>query len=142
MWQPNKAGEYFVDRDPKYFPAILNYFRMLKSGNEAEMRVDNLDASEVKSLVDDIDFYQIQSLKGFGASRLQADLLQSDLLTESGSGASDGPLSRALRTLQSATGRRDHLSPDETTTRDRFIRFVDAENISISTAIPFEWQAV
>ena len=139
MWHPNKAGEYFVDRDPTYFPAILNYFRMLKSGGIAELRVDNLDANEAKSLADEIDFYQIQSLSGWVEN--QANLHQPNQATSSVSIASEGPLFRALRSLQDAAGRRDHLSPNETT-RDRFIRFVDAENISISAAIPFEWQAV
>ena len=142
VWQPNKAGEYFVDRDPQYFPAILNYFRMLKSEGVAELRVDNLDANGAKSLADDIDFYQIQSLTGWVED--QALLHQPGPATAaSGSspGASEGPLFRAYRSLQAAAIRRDHLSPDETT-RDRFVRFVDAENISISAAIPFEWQAV
>jgi hypothetical protein len=137
MWQPNKAGEYFVDRDPKYFPAILNYFRMLKSGGTAELRVDNLGTNESKSLADDIDFYQIHSLAGWAEN--QERLSQPTQAAQPGS--SDGPLFRAHRSLQAADGRRDHLSPDETT-RDRFIRFVGAENISISAAIPFEWQAV
>lgn len=140
MWQPNKSGEYFVDRDPQYFPAILNYFRMLKSGGVAELRVDNLDASRAKSLADDIDFYQIQSLTGWVENHLHQPTTAT--ATGSSAGASDGPLFRALRSFQAdATGRRDHLSPDETT-RDRFVRFVDAENISISAAIPFDWQAV
>ena len=139
MWQPNKSGEYFVDRDPKYFPAILNYFRMLKSGGIAELRVESLDANSFRSLSDDIDFYQIQSLKSWAEHR--ALLQQADPTIESASSPSTGPLFRAYRTLQTEAGRRDHLSPDETT-RDRFIRFVDGENLSISAAIPFEWHAV
>ncbi len=130
MWQPNKSGEYFVDRDPKYFPAILNYFRMLKSGDIAELRVENLDANSYRSLSDDIDFYQIQSLKSWA-----------ERTVESTSSASTAPISPALQIFQTAAGRRYHLSPDETT-RDRFIRFVDGENLSISATIPFEWHAV
>jgi hypothetical protein len=112
---------------------------MLQSGDSAELRVENLDENGAKSLSDDIDFYQIHSLKGWVEH--QAFLRKPSLACNSASGASDGPILRALRSLQVAAGPRDHLSPDETT-RERFIRFVDAENISISTAIPFEWQAV
>jgi hypothetical protein len=70
MRHPNKTREYFVDRDPTYFPAILNYFRVLKSGGITKLRVDNLDANEAKSLADAINFYQIQSLSGWGENHV------------------------------------------------------------------------
>jgi hypothetical protein len=52
-WKPDSDGVYFIDRDPKHFPLILNFLRMGKV-------VGHIDADSMDELEAELDFYQIQ----------------------------------------------------------------------------------
>lgn len=57
--KPDEDGEYFIDRDPKLFPYILNYLR-----NSTEPEWDLLIEKHLfNRFQEEIDFYQIKSLK-------------------------------------------------------------------------------
>ncbi len=46
--------EYFIDRNPKYFDRILDYFRT------GEFSVEGLDETAIKKLTTDFDYFQIK----------------------------------------------------------------------------------
>lgn len=56
-WQPDEDGTYFIDRNPKYFPYILDFFRT------DDISVEELSELEIKKLLDEVDYYQIKVLK-------------------------------------------------------------------------------
>ncbi|KAL9644560.1 hypothetical protein ABK040_009424 [Willaertia magna] len=59
LWKPEpETGEYFIDRDPQYFPLILSYLRKRK------LNLDRIEESEMDEFIDEVDFYQIHSLLG------------------------------------------------------------------------------
>ena len=53
-FKPNKRGEYFIDRNPKYFDIILDYLR----GIEDEEKWSQI--SSKKYFIMELDFYQIK----------------------------------------------------------------------------------
>jgi len=50
-------GSYFIDRNPFYFEIILDYLRTGK------VNLDRLSSEDMLELIEEVDFYQIQSLK-------------------------------------------------------------------------------
>jgi len=50
-------GSYFIDRNPFYFEYIIDYFRTGK------IKLERLSDNEMVELMEEIDFYQIESLK-------------------------------------------------------------------------------
>lgn len=92
--------------------------------------VGELQKHEVMQLVEDIDFYQIESLKAWSIEALN-NCGQNDEISSS-------------TTLQSFSippaPRHRATTPRIDTTR--YIRFIGPDEISISAAIPTEWQAV
>ena len=133
MWQPDEDGEYFVDRDPRFFPSILNYLRMLKSNTNPEFRIGFLNNHEKRSLYEEVDFYQIESLK---QRLMKAFNWQSDSITKrplfDGSPTSINSISEQQNT-------HDQPSPS---LGARIIRLVNETDISITSAVPFEWRLV
>eukprot|EP01118_Nematostelium_gracile_P003163 TRINITY_DN1359_c0_g1_i1.p1 TRINITY_DN1359_c0_g1~~TRINITY_DN1359_c0_g1_i1.p1 ORF type:complete len:254 (+),score=40.83 TRINITY_DN1359_c0_g1_i1:113-763(+) len=55
-WKPNGKGEYFIDRNPKYFFRIIDY---LKTG---KLRMEDLNISEREEFDRELDYYQIPQL--------------------------------------------------------------------------------
>ncbi len=49
------SGEYFIDRNPKYFDHILDYLRT------GEFSTEGLDETALKKLKADFDYFQIES---------------------------------------------------------------------------------
>jgi len=54
--EPGQDGAYFIDRDPKYFPMILNYLRMNVIDTE------DMGDKEKNELLREVEYYQIPSL--------------------------------------------------------------------------------
>jgi len=52
-WKPEADGSFFIDRDPKFFPIILNFLRMGKV-------LPNIDPNSIDELEAELDFYQIK----------------------------------------------------------------------------------
>eukprot|EP01125_Pyxidicula_operculata_P019596 TRINITY_DN7113_c0_g1_i1.p1 TRINITY_DN7113_c0_g1~~TRINITY_DN7113_c0_g1_i1.p1 ORF type:complete len:246 (-),score=42.89 TRINITY_DN7113_c0_g1_i1:17-754(-) len=52
-WKPDEDGEYFIDRDPKYFSRILNFFR------NGELDIDELSNKDIIKLQEDLNYYKI-----------------------------------------------------------------------------------
>jgi len=55
-WEPDEDGQYFIDRNPKMFPYILDYFRGVP------VPFNRLDKYQIEDLRMDADFYCIESL--------------------------------------------------------------------------------
>jgi len=54
--KPDEDGSYFIDRDPKYFPIILNYLR------NNTLDIKEMSHKELRALKEEIEYYQIGSL--------------------------------------------------------------------------------
>jgi len=52
QWRPGDDGVYFVDRNPEFFPIILDFLRLGK--------IKLRDRSLLPDLIEDLDFYQIK----------------------------------------------------------------------------------
>jgi hypothetical protein len=63
QWSPDEEGDFFIDRNPRFFPAILDYLRMLANGKEGMLLVGSITPEEQRLLDDDIEYYMISSLK-------------------------------------------------------------------------------
>lgn len=59
--QPDEDGEYFIDRDAKHFPTILNYLRdpMIQK----TFSFLDYNEKELRELKNEVDYYQIRSLQ-------------------------------------------------------------------------------
>jgi hypothetical protein len=57
--QPDQDGEYYVDRDPAYFPIILNHMR----GVDVKKKLAGLHLWEKSLIQQEVEFYQIESMK-------------------------------------------------------------------------------
>jgi hypothetical protein len=62
-WAEDEDGEFFIDRNPRFFPAILDYLRMLANGKDAVLLVGSISPEEQRLLDDDIEYYLIGSLR-------------------------------------------------------------------------------
>ena len=63
QWTPDEDGVYFIDRNPRFFPAILDYLRMIANGRDGMLLVGSITPEEQRLLDDDIEYYMIGSLK-------------------------------------------------------------------------------
>ena len=63
QWVPDEDGIFFIDRNPRFFPAILDYLRMIANGREGMLLVGTVTPEEQRLLDDDIEYYMIGSLK-------------------------------------------------------------------------------
>jgi len=61
-WKPDEDGFYFIDRNPKHFPVILDYMRTGK------IDLDDYSPKELEKLYEDLDYYQIKHPKPVPAS--------------------------------------------------------------------------
>jgi len=52
-WLPDEDGEYFIDRNPKYFSTILDF---LRSG---KLDLKGFSSDELQRIQEDLDYYQI-----------------------------------------------------------------------------------
>src|SRR4051794_22432917 len=55
--KPDADGEFFLDRNPKHFEMILNFFRTGKM-----MLLDSLSESTIQELIIELNFYQLNDL--------------------------------------------------------------------------------
>jgi BTB/POZ domain len=62
-WNSDGEGEYFIDRNPRFFPAILDYLRMIANKREGVLLVGTVTPEERRLLDDDVEYYCIGSLK-------------------------------------------------------------------------------
>ena len=62
-WVPDEDGTFFVDRNPRFFPALLDYLRMRSCGKEGTLLVGAIDPGEQTLLDADIEYYKIGSLQ-------------------------------------------------------------------------------
>ena len=62
-WAPDEDGEFFIDRNPRFFQAILDYLRMAASGGQPELIVGRIPPEEWILLIDDIEYYMLGRLK-------------------------------------------------------------------------------
>jgi hypothetical protein len=58
---PDDDGQYFIDRNPKYFSIILDHFR----GYKVKSQIDKLSNDEKEMLRVEVDFYNVQSMFEF-----------------------------------------------------------------------------
>jgi len=56
VWNPDEEGCYFVDRNPKNFERLLDYFRT------GDLIIAELSPLDIEKLQRDLDFYQIKHL--------------------------------------------------------------------------------
>uniref|UniRef100_A0A7S0MSW9 Potassium channel tetramerisation-type BTB domain-containing protein n=1 Tax=Cryptomonas curvata TaxID=233186 RepID=A0A7S0MSW9_9CRYP len=63
LWAPDEEGDFFIDRNPRFFPAILDYLRMIANGKEGMLLVGTITPEEQRLLDDDIEYYMISSLR-------------------------------------------------------------------------------
>jgi hypothetical protein len=56
--EPDEDGEYFIDRNPKYFEIILDF---LRKGN---VILHGMSQSELEELVEELHFYRLEELIG------------------------------------------------------------------------------
>uniref|UniRef100_A0A6B2LE84 Potassium channel tetramerisation-type BTB domain-containing protein n=1 Tax=Arcella intermedia TaxID=1963864 RepID=A0A6B2LE84_9EUKA len=53
-WQPDQDGEYYIDRDPAYFPKLITYMRT------GLLPTSGLDSQEEQNLLQmELDYYQL-----------------------------------------------------------------------------------
>jgi len=53
---PDDNGEFFIDRNPKYFEEILDYLR------KGSIVVDDLPLQELEELMEELKFYKLNEL--------------------------------------------------------------------------------
>lgn len=54
--EPDEDGCYFIDRNPDFFPVILDYLR------KGSIHLEEIDESQMADFVDEVEYYQIDSL--------------------------------------------------------------------------------
>jgi len=57
-----QTGDFFIDRDPKFFGTILNYLRDNRCDGQLNLDVDSLSVADKTHLHRDIEYYQLGSL--------------------------------------------------------------------------------
>lgn len=55
IFKQAEGGSYFIDRNPKYFSIILEYFRTGK------LITSHLNSEQIEALHIELDYYQIQA---------------------------------------------------------------------------------
>lgn len=55
-FKSEENGEFFVDRDPKWFSTILNFYRKKK------VRLSHLELFEICEIIDELEFYHTDNL--------------------------------------------------------------------------------
>jgi hypothetical protein len=50
-----EENEFFIDRDPKWFPFVLNFLR------KGKVQISHLNATQIQELIDELEFYHIDS---------------------------------------------------------------------------------
>jgi len=58
---PDQDGEYFIDRNPKHFPLILDYLRNQHSV-AVQKKISSLNCIELEELHEEVDYYGIMPL--------------------------------------------------------------------------------
>jgi hypothetical protein len=56
--QPDEDGEYFIDRNPKLFPIILDYLR----GYDVKPHIKSLSSSFKKQLTEEIEYFKLPEM--------------------------------------------------------------------------------
>ncbi len=59
-WNPDEDGEYFIDRNPKYFDILLDFMR--NGGLDSNSEVYDMNKKEKESLRREAEFYLLDSL--------------------------------------------------------------------------------
>jgi molybdopterin converting factor small subunit len=55
-WKPDEHGQFFIDRDPKYFADVLNYLRL----GQFHLDMDHMTAEDRECVFEELDFYQLE----------------------------------------------------------------------------------
>ncbi len=58
---PNEEGEYFVDRNPKYFPIMLDHLR----GYNVQNQINKLSKKKRATLYQDVLYYRVNSMLAY-----------------------------------------------------------------------------
>ena len=61
-FQPDEAGEYFVDRNPRFFQELLDYWRQNRRDGWLPIDLHQLSFADQMLLAGDIEFYNIESV--------------------------------------------------------------------------------
>jgi hypothetical protein len=56
LWKPDEHGQFFIDRDPKYFGDVLNYLRL----GEMHLDIEHMTPEDREHILEELDFYQLQ----------------------------------------------------------------------------------
>jgi len=65
--EPDEDGCYFIDRNPDFFPIILDYLR------KGTIHLEEIEESQMADFADEVEYYQLESL-----ARLIRDLRQKE----------------------------------------------------------------
>eukprot|EP01012_Entosiphon_sulcatum_P031629 TRINITY_DN4023_c0_g1_i1.p1 TRINITY_DN4023_c0_g1~~TRINITY_DN4023_c0_g1_i1.p1 ORF type:complete len:619 (+),score=138.41 TRINITY_DN4023_c0_g1_i1:65-1921(+) len=57
-WKPDEDGEYFIDRDPRHFDVILNYFRK----GRLDLDLASMRVKERLAFYDEVEYFKVHSL--------------------------------------------------------------------------------